>query len=94
MKTIIAIPENKTEWKEAWTKNKKKIVGAAVAAGAFIAGAVMSHGKLWGNDDSAFDDEDQTAGYIPEDCGDDEDHVGDPDEENEEETEENEADAE
>lgn len=94
MKTIIAIPENKTEWKEAWTKNKKKIVGAAVAAGAFIAGAVMSHGKLWGNGDSASDDEDQTAGYLPEDCGDDEDYVGDPDDEIEEEVEESEADAE
>ena len=64
MKTIIAIPETKEEWKDLWTKNKKKIVGGAVAVGGFIAGAVLTHGKLWDKDDPSCDSD--TAGYLPE----------------------------
>ena len=95
MKVLFAIPETKEEWKGVWEKNKKKVIGAAVAAGGFIAGAVLTHGKLWGNDGSASDD-DQTAGYLTEgEANDEEDYVGDPDDEvEEEESNESEGDAE
>ena len=95
MKNLIRIPENKEELKALWAEDKKKIIGGAVAVGAFIAGAIFAHDKLKANDgsDSCCDD---TAGYLPEDCGNDEDYQGDPDdeEETEDETDENEADAE
>ena len=65
MKTIIAIPETKEEWKAVWTNNKKKIIGGLAAVGAFTAGAVLTHGKLWGTDGSNSCDSD-AAGYLPE----------------------------
>ena len=65
MKTIIAIPENKEEWKAVWTKNKKKIVGGLAAVGAFAAGAALTHGKLWGTDGTSQCGT-EPAGYLPE----------------------------
>ena len=65
MKTIIAIPETKDEWKAVWTNNKKKIVGGLAAVGAIVAGAALTHGKLWG-DDGTSDCDDPDAGYLPE----------------------------
>ena len=94
MKTILAIPESKDELKAVWTNSKKKIIGGAVAVGAFIAGAILAHDKLSNNGDISDCDGD-TAGYLAEGSGNEEDYQGDPDdEEDEEENEENEADAE
>lgn len=93
MKNLIRIPENKEELKALWAEDKKKIIGGAVAVGAFIAGAVFAHDKLKANDEAS--DCDDTAGYLTEGDGDDEDYQGDPDDEEETEDEnENEADAE
>lgn len=63
MKVLLAVPETMDELKDVWKRNWKKAVGAAVAAGGFIAGAVLTHGKLWGKDD-ADSDTDPTAGYL------------------------------
>lgn len=96
MKTLIAIPENKAEWKAVWDKNKKKVIGAAVAAGGFIAGAVLTHGKLWGNDGLP-EGESDTAGYLTDGEGEAELDFAQPcpfENENEEESEESEEDAE
>lgn len=96
MKTLIAVPETKAEWKAVWDKNKKKVIGAAVAAGGFIAGAVLTHGKLWGNDGQLPEGEPDTAGYLT-DGGEDNEEVSNDcpfENESEEESEESEGDAE
>ena len=77
MKTLIAIPENKAEWKAVWENNKKKIIGAAAAVGLAVVGTVATHGKLWDKDDQLPEGDSDTAGYLPDGEGDNDEEIED-----------------
>lgn len=85
MKTIIAIPENKEEWKNWIKENKKKIIGTMGGAALLVTGLAL--GKTLTDKKDRIDDSETP--FLPEsEVEPEEEDDGFTDEEPEEETEE------